>query len=378
LKYKFIDSDARLAAACDELSCENIIGVDLEADSLHCFREKICLIQVAAKDRAFLIDPFEIQDMSPFGKVLEDSDIIKVFHGSDFDVRSLDRDYGARVKRLFDTEIACRFLGIRERGLAALLKRNFNLEVDKKFQKTNWAMRPLKQEMIEYSVADVSHLVQLYDIICKALAEKNRLDWAWEESRIQAEVRYEDNHGLPLFKKIKGAGRMDPRTLAVLENLLEMRICAARKKDKPLFKIISNAALINLARSKPVNQDQLVKSAALSRKQMSMYGNLCLEAVAKAMSLDEKDLPSYPKNGRYRKKDSLVLERIKELKAMRESLSRSMGMEPGFLLNNAMIDTLAFKNPVTIDHLETIDNIRHWQIESMGAHILAALGRCRA
>ncbi len=378
MKYKFIDSDAQLKITCDELSCESIIGVDLEADSLHCFREKICLIQVAAKNRAFLVDPFGISDMSPLRRVLENPDIIKVFHGSDFDVRSLDRDYGARVVKLFDTEIACRFLGIRERGLAALLKRNFNLDVDKKFQKINWAQRPLKQEMIEYSVGDVSHLVQLYDIICKALAEKNRLDWAWEESAIQAQVEYEDNHARPLFKKIKGAGRMDPRTLAVLENLLEMRICIAEKKNRPLFKIISNSALVTLARNKPLNHEHLVKSSALSRKQVSMYGNLCLDAIAKAMSIKDDDLPSYPRRGRYRRKDSLVLERIKELRQMREKLSRSMGMEPGFLLNNTMIDTLAFKNPATIDQLGSIDNIRHWQVESMGACILATLGRCRA
>jgi ribonuclease D len=96
------------------------------------------------------------------------------------------------------------------------------------------------------------------------------------------------------------------------------------------------------------------------------------------MSIKDDDLPSYPRRGRYRRKDSLVLERIKELRQMREKLSRSMGMEPGFLLNNTMIDTLAFKNPATIDQLGSIDNIRHWQVESMGACILATLGRCRA
>ena len=376
MNYKFIESDEELKSVCDDLLNERIISVDLEADSMHCFKEKICLIQIATDKQAFLIDPFKIKKIPPFIKVLENNDVIKVFHGADFDIRSLDRDYKARVNNLFDTEIACRFLGIKERGLAALLKKNFDLDVDKKFQKVDWAMRPLMQEMIEYSVGDVAHLTKLYDIIHKKLVANGRFSWAREEFEIQTRVRYESNHTLPLYKKFKGAGKMDNRSLAVLENLLQVRLGIAQKKDQPLFKIISNRSLITMAQQKPVTIDHMLRIRAISQKQAGMYGNLCIDAIVKAMAVEHKDLPSYPKIRRP-KKNPMVQERIERLKKMREKTSSSIGIEPGFLLNNALIGFIAFENPKNLKDLLRIENVRNWQVEAIGENILSTLGVCK-
>ena len=376
LNYKFIESDAELIDVCEGLLKEKIIAVDLEADSMHCFKEKICLIQIASAKEAFLIDPFEIKEVLPFLNVLANNTIIKVFHGADFDIRSLDRDYKAQVNNLFDTEIACRFLGIKERGLAALLKRNFNVDVDKKFQKVDWSRRPLKQTMIEYSVGDVAYLTKLHDIIHQKLVANGRLSWAGEEFEIQTRVRYENNHVLPLFKKFKGAGKMDNRSLAVLENLLQVRQEIAQKKDQPLFKIFSNLSLMTMAYEKPVTIDHMLKIRAISQKQADMYGNLCVEAIVKAMELAHRELPSYPKTRRP-KKDVIVQERIERLKKMREKLSSSIGIEPGFLLNNAIIGCIAIENPATAQDLLKIEHVRHWQVEAIGENIISTLGYCQ-
>ena len=375
MNYKFIESDVELKNVCDDLLKEKIIGVDLEADSMYCFKEKICLIQIATAKEAFLVDPFEVKEISPFINVLENDDVIKVFHGADFDIRSLDRDYQAQVKNLFDTEIACRFLGIKERGLAALLKKNFNLDVDKKFQKSDWSRRPFKQEMIEYSVGDVAYLTKLHDIIHGRLVGKKRLSWAKEEFEIQSRVRYENNHTLPLFMKFKGAGKMDNRSLAVLENLLQVRLKIAQKKDQPLFKIISNPSLMTMAYEKPVTIDQMLRIRAISPKQANLYGKLCVQAIVRAINLDHKELPLYPKIRRPRK-DARVQKRIERLKKMREKLSHSMGIEPGFLLNNALIGSIAFKNPATSEDLLKIEHVRHWQVVAIGNDILSTLGYC--
>ena len=376
MNYKFIESDEELKSVCDDLLKEKIISVDLEADSMHCFKEKICLIQMASSKQAFLIDPFKIKKMPPFLELLENTGVIKVFHGADFDIRSLDRDYQARVNNLFDTEIACRFLGIKERGLAALLKKNFNVDADKKFQKVDWARRPLKQEMIEYSVGDVAYLTKLHDIIHQKLVANGRLSWAKEEFEIQTRVRYENNHVLPLFKKFKGAGKMDNRSLAVLENLLQVRQEIAQKKDQPLFKIFSNLSLMTMAHEKPVTIDHMLKIRAISQKQADMYGNLCVDAIVKAMELAHRELPSYPKT-RKPKKDVMVQKRSERLKKMREKLSSSIGIEPGFLLNNAMIGSIAFENPAMAQDLLKIEHVRHWQVEAIGKNIISTLGYCQ-
>lgn len=377
MNYKFIESEIELQQVCENLLKEKTIGVDLEADSMHCFKEKICLIQIATDKEAYLIDPFEIKAAPYFIRVLEDSDVMTVFHGSDFDIRSLDREYQARVKNLFDTEIACRFLGVRERGLGALLKKHFNIDANKKFQKEDWSKRPLTHDMIEYSVGDVTHLIRLRDILTRQLMEKGRLAWAVEEFEIQAGVRYESNHSLPLFTKFKGAGKMDNRTLAVLENLLEMRLSIAEKKDLPLFKVISNTSIQTMAFEKPVTAERMIQMRVLSPKQAGMYGSLCVESIVRALNTAHKDLPSYPKMRRP-KRNEVAEQRIERLKKMREKLSLSMDMEPGLLLNNASIEGIAVKNPGNGEELLKIDSIRHWQVEAMGEDILSTLKYCRA
>ncbi len=373
MNYTFIESDQELAQVCAKLAQEPIIGVDLEADSMHCFQEKICLIQIATEEEAFLVDPFIISDFSEFSDILQRDDIIKIFHGSDFDVRSIDREMGVRIHNLFDSEIACRFLNVRERGLAALLKEHFNVYVDKKFQKVDWSKRPLKEDMIAYSVEDVAHLVKLHRILMERLEKINRRHWAEEEFEAQSRVKYENHHTFPLFKKFKGAGRMDNRSLAVLENLLQVRLKMAEKKDLPLFKIMSNQSIMTMATQRPASSGEMVSIKALSKRQAGMYGKFCKEAIEQALDLSHKDLPSYPKT-RMPRKTPVVQERINQLKKMREKKSESLGMEPGFLINNALIMAVAFANPGAMDELAEIQPIRNWQMECLGQDILKALG----
>lgn len=372
LPFTFIESDADLEHACARMSQYRIIGVDLEADSMHSFKEKICLIQIATNDEAFLVDPFTIDDFSPFVKVLENPDIIKVFHGADFDVRSLDREMGARINNLFDTEIACRFLNIRERGLAALLKTFFDLNVDKKFQKKDWSRRPFEPDMVAYSVGDVDHLIALHAKLVDRLNAMGRLHWAEEEFEAQANVRYENNHAPPYFKKIKGAGKLDNRSLAVLENLLILRMDLAEKKDVPLFKVMSTQSLLAMATGRPKSPGEMVEKKMLSKRQAQMYGQQCKQAIEQAMALPHKDLPAYPRTVMPRKTPE-VMARIKALKAMREKQSESVGMEPGFLINNATLTALAQENPATRADLDAMNLLRNWQKQALGDTILKTL-----
>jgi ribonuclease D len=376
LQFTFIESDADLVEACARICKHTIIGVDLEADSMHSFKEKICLIQVATKDEAFLVDPFTIDHFSPFVAVLENPEIIKVFHGADFDVRSLDREMGAQIENLFDTEIACRFLNVRERGLAALLKDHFDVYVDKKFQKQDWSKRPLKSDMVAYSVGDVAYLITLHSRLVDSLAAMDRLHWAKEECEAQALVRYEDNHAPPFFKKFKGAGKLDNRSLAVLENLLKVRMDMAEKKDVPMYKIMSNQSMLSMATTRPASVQEMVAKKMLSKRQAQMYGELCQKAIGAAMALPHRELPAYPRTVMPRKTPA-VMDRIKALKKLREKKSVSLGMEPGFLFNNSTITDLALEKPATMTELAAMGALRNWQKDALGEAIVETLARCR-
>ena len=372
--YQFVTTDKDLAHVCLKLEPCEIIGVDLEADSMHCFSEKICLIQIAGPNQAWLVDPFLINDFSPFSQILANPEIIKVFHGSDFDVRSLDRELSVEIENLFDTEIACRFLNIKARGLGALLKSFFDIDVDKKYQKVDWSKRPLKDEMIAYSVGDVATLVELHDLLKARLEKIGRLAWAEEEFNLQARVKYESNHLRPLFKKFKGAGKLDNRSLAVLEHLLEVRLCQAEKKDLPPFKIMSNQSIMTMVQHRPTSVEAILKYRALSPKQAGMYGQLCVKAIETALALPHRELPSYPRT-RVPRKTPQVLGRIDALKKMRESASRALAMEPGFLINNNMIAAVAANKPSSHEDLLQISGMRNWQVDALGDRIMDTLSR---
>ncbi|MCK5542318.1 MAG: HRDC domain-containing protein [Desulfobacterales bacterium] len=374
-EYKYIDSNEEFDRFYKTLKSEKIIAVDLEADSMHHFKEKVCLIQIAGTKSACVLDPLKLNDFSILKILMEDEKIEKVFHGSDFDIRSLDREYKIRVNNLFDTEIACKFLGSKERGLASLLKKYFNVDQDKKFQKKDWSQRPLPKEMISYSVVDVLYLIELARILKQKLREINRLEWAQEEFLRQAQVRYENNNGPYHFMKFKGAGKMDKRTLAVLENLLNARVKIAEKRDLPLFKVLGAGEIKEIAFKKPLTFNNLQRLSILSKRQLSMYGELCVTAVNNALKLDNADMPIYPKI-KALKLHNIEHNRIKLLKKMREKRGEELMMEEGFLINNVLITEIAIKNTLTKEELESIKLMRKWQVEALSDDILKILNNC--
>ena len=167
--YRIIEETDKLAAAAQELAQVRQIAFDLEADSMYHFREKVCLIQIATRNETIVIDPLQVGDLSPLKPVLANRRIRKVLHGADYDIRSLYRDFNIKIHNLFDTELASRFLGIRETGLDAVLKERFGVRLDKKFQRKDWSKRPLPVEMMNYAAGDVHHLLPLVRLDLKVL-----------------------------------------------------------------------------------------------------------------------------------------------------------------------------------------------------------------
>jgi len=200
------------------------VAIDLEADSFHHYREKTCLIQFAYKGRQLIIDPLAGIDPAPLGRILADPAIRKIFHGSDYDLRLLDRDFHLPVKGLFDTMIAARLTGETAFGLSALLEKHIGVTLDKKYQRADWSRRPLPPEMLDYAISDIVHLCELSDLLERRLEELSRLEWAQEEFRFLEQVRWEaKSQDDTLFLKIKGARKLRPGQLSVLRRLFEFR-----------------------------------------------------------------------------------------------------------------------------------------------------------
>lgn len=371
----YIDSAAGLNEFIADTCNEKQIAFDLEADSMFHFKEKTCLIQAATGTSSYIIDPLSIPDLSSLSRTLSDPDIVKIFHGADYDVRSLYRDYQIALNNLFDTELASRFLGNAETGLNTVLKNRFNITLEKKYQKKDWSQRPLPEPMIEYAAKDVQYLIPLYQIQKKELKKKSRLEWVEEECRDLTQVRSGPINERPLFTKIKGAGHLDRRSLAVLEALLEYRLTLAEQKDRPLFKVIGNACLTKIATQKPATMDQLLRTRALSEKQLNMYGHSIIKQVRKALTIPEDMLPAYPYS-RPKRISNDANARFKSLKLWREKKASDLELDPGVLISNTVLKSLAKSNPTSLEDLDTISALKNWQQKVLGKEIIRALTAC--
>jgi ribonuclease D len=370
----FIDDAGAFATAVFRMRGEPWIAFDQEADSMFHFTEKVCLIQMAMPTAAFVIDPLAVGDLSLLADVLSNPAIVKILHGADYDIRCLYRDFGITLENLFDTELAARFLGEPETGLNALVGKYFGITLEKKYQKKDWSVRPLSAEMIAYAADDVRYLIPLYHLLRARLEDKNRLDWVLEECGDLSRVRYGPDADQPLFLRIKGAGRLEPQSLAVLEALLAHRLQIARQKDRPPFKIIGNETLLDIARTKPGNLAALENTRILSDRQRHMYGKQIITAVQSALSIPSGDLPRYPRKP-HAAGNGMVLKKFDRLKRWRAGKAEALGMDPGVLISNAILKTVAENHAAGADAIDPLDGLKRWQKHAFGAEIIRTLTR---
>jgi ribonuclease D len=361
---EIIITAAMLAEVADILSQQTEIAVDLEMDSLHHYREKVCLVQISTRQQSWLIDPLALTSLAPLAAPLANPEIVVVMHGSDYDIRSLHRDYGIEVSNLFDTMIAARFLGITDFGLAALLKARFGIELDKKYQKADWSKRPLSREMCAYASADTSDLLPLYDQFRAELEHKNRLEWLEEESWLVCQARVSEKDG-PLFLYCKGAGKLKGHTLAILEELLQMRDKQSELLDRPPFKVLSADTLIEVAEIRPRSLHDLSLIKGMTSGQLQRHGAGILSAVERGIATPEDRLPRFPRSG---KKEVLeqVKMRLKNLKVWRERYSLEIGLDPGMLAPNWLLEAVADTQCAAKEELDAIPGMRGWQKRLFG------------
>jgi ribonuclease D len=370
-RYELIETLSALADFALEARSAAALAVDVEADSMFHYQEKVCLLQMAANGRTVVIDPLKVPDLDPLKPLFADAAIQKVFHGADYDVRSLYRDFGITINNLFDTQLAGMYLGYTETSLEALVALRFGVELDKKYQKKDWSKRPLSPEMAAYAASDVLYLIPMAEMLMRELEQKGRLVWVRESCSLLSQVRPNDNQQ-PLFTRFRGAGRLTPRQLAALEALLQLRDQLARQKDRPWFKIIGNATLLKIAMDMPTTLKRLKACEMLSTRQMEMYGTSILAALEKALQLPAEELPIYP----HRKSPRLsprIPRRVKALRGWRDHTAQQLELDPALLLNKNLLQEIAIRKPRTKADLSQTPHIHQWQVASFGDQILDIL-----
>lgn len=354
-----------------ELAGHDVIAVDLEADSMHNYQEKVCLLQFTSPRETILVDPLAVPTLDPLKPIFADPEQRKIFHAADYDIRCLARDFGLQVTGLFDTMISCQFLGEARFGLADVLKKYFGVELDKRYQKADWSIRPMSPEMISYAAEDTRYLLELTQLLEQKLREKGRLTWVMEECELQERVRFAPQDG-PAYLRFKGAGSLKPRELAVLEELLIWRDTEAQRRNCPAYKVLGTKPLLDLAMRKPQIRQQLDGIDGLPPRLAGRYGEPILGAVEKALSLPEEQLPVYPRTAR-KDRDPVVESRVVLLKKWRTRIAQELEIDSGVLINNVLLEEIATRNPRSLDELIAADLLKCWQQEVLAEGIVATL-----
>lgn len=371
LPYRFLDDPAAAATHLAALRGAPALAFDLEADSLHRYREKICLVQLSTPAENIVLDPLACRDaLLALGPLFADPAVNKIVHGGDYDVRLLKKDLGLEVRNLFDTMIAAQFTGREQFGLAALLLEHFGITLDKRYQRADWSARPLGPELLAYAALDTAHLFALKGRLEEELDRLGRRAWVEEECRLLEGVE-PGPPKKPWCLDVKGASRLAPRQLAVLQALLELRDRLAREMDRPPFKVLANQTLLDWAQNPPTNRRALMVSPGTSRSLLTREGDAVLEAVTHALVLPDGECPR-PVSTRGTPLTEAQARRFQSLRKVREAAAARLKLSPGLLVNSATLEKLAREEP--LEAAETLRGVlKGWQLSTIGDEVRAAL-----
>lgn len=371
---EYVHTQRGLVAAAERLADVALVGADTEAAGYHRYLDRVCLLQVSTRSDTFLFDTLALDDLTPIGAHLADPAAEVVFHDADYDLRLLDRDFGIAVCGLFDTKIAAQFLGERAIGLAALTQTYLGRRLEKKYQRADWAKRPLPAEMLEYAAQDTRYLPALRDRLGEGLEAASRLTWAQEEFRLREAVRWtgaaDDSNA---FLRLKGTRDFGPLQLAALRELYLWREAVAQERDRAPFRVLSNNILVELARAMPITRAALSQVPGVSHRVADRWGDALFGALERARALPESELPRRPRAKRRPPPDPAFEARVERLKLARDRAAEALDLDRGFLMPKSQLEELARRRPASLAELAAMPDVRRWQVEAAGKELLAAL-----
>ena len=374
---QYLDTAASVSAFAAEIAKAPSIALDTEGASFHRFVDRVYLMQLSTRDATAIVDPLPTGDLSSLKPLVENPEIEIVFHDADYDLRLLRQDYGWATRRIFDTRIAAQLLGYKAFGLAALLELHFGITLDKKFQRADWSLRPLSAGMLEYASQDTMYLLALRDILHAELDAKGRLGWAAEEFARLEQTQWSGEDSTLLFLKVKGARDLKRRELAVLRELVPWRDGVAKELDRATFRVVSNDVLLEICRVQPTIKQALGVIKGMPRGVLDQRGDTVLACVARAIALDEADLPKFPKAPRW-EKDPEFDDRAARVRGVRDDVATTLTLDPGVLCSREKLETIARRMPTSMAALYETPDLRRWQADLLGPGVLRALASTEA
>lgn len=351
-----IDTDVKLAALLPKLRAAQWLALDTEADSLHAYPEKVCLIQISITGEDVLVDPLAPIDLDSLFEVFNGRELI--FHAADYDLRLLEKHHQFRPSSIFDTMLAARLLGERQFGLSALVENFLGVKLDKGSQKADWAQRPLTEKMEIYARNDTHYLKPLADKLKSALEAKGRLAWHQEScSRLIEDCSRPSVVDTDAVWRVKGSSILGRAGLAVLRELWHWREKEAIAYCRPPFFVLSHERMVDIADAAAAQQpfEQILPPKISPRRRETL-----LASVKAGLAVPPEQHPEILRH-EVRRPSEVEFRRFREIEKHRNAHAEELGLDPTLIASKAVIGDLAR------DWDKHAANLMNWQRELLKA-----------
>jgi len=317
------------------------VAVDTELVWERTFYPRLGIVQLAfSQTETALIDAPAADDLGTLGEIIADPGIIKILHDAPQDLSILRLATGASPRAIFDTRIASGFAGLASTiSLRDLLLEVLGVELHKTETRTDWLQRPLTPTQVEYAEDDVRYLPELRLRLLERARQQGVEAWLREElSLLNNPELYEERDPREQFRRVKGAGRLKRRGLAVLRELAAWREGQAREQDRPRGHIASDRLLLHLAERQPGTREEVAAVRSFRRRDVERYGPGILQAVAAGLAVPDEEWPEGPPRSRF---DLTFEKRVRQAVAFIEEKSASRGIDPALVATRADVKALA-------------------------------------
>jgi ribonuclease D len=374
-EYVYVGDLALLNRLIHRMGAAEWVALDTEADSLHNYFEKVCLMQISFDGEHYIVDPLSGVDLSDLLQALAQKPLI--LHGGDYDLRMLRTSLDFRPRtEVFDTMIAAQLLGFEQIGLAALIERFFGTSITKEGQKSDWSRRPLSKEQLDYAINDTRYLEPLAERLREELRARGRLNWHLESCRAMVDSSARDKTRDPdQAWRIKGSGRLSRPQLAYLRELWHWRDQQARRANLPSFKVLGNDQMLELVQWVASHTGaSLQQGPKLPRNLTGARLHALEDAVARVARL----LPGHwPELVRGQRGDILSSEMKTLIDALRGECARianELQLASSVLAPRAALEAIARKRPRTVGEIMSTGGLLSWQAELVKPAVVKCFG----
>ncbi|MDQ7000877.1 MAG: ribonuclease D [Mariprofundus sp.] len=367
----YIDTPDLLQHACKEMSACHVLCVDTEFHRESTYYAEFALLQIYGNSQCWIIDPIALDDLSPLWDILCSPDILKVFHAGRQDIEIFVRESGCLPTPLFDTQIAAALLGYGQQvGFGNLVQRITKKALPKGESFTNWKARPLTPKQLTYAGDDVIWLMPVYQHLQERLEATGRTGWLQEEQSVLTNPATYDNDETSVFWRVKGVTKLKGKHLAALRELAAWRERAAKQRDIPRRRMISDEALLEIARRSSLSLDTLQRMRGINAGFIKRFGEEIIQVWQRGMDTPEEDWPRQsPRRHNHTGTDLRLemLDTLVRLKAEEGEISSSI------LANKSDLSELASWGYRCKDEPPQVACLHGWRYELVGHDLLRLL-----